>query len=104
MQLDQKKYQVSAGIHNDTEVIWVKFPKDDALIRQFRAAFPNARWSASQKCWYLPDHPVFRKKLALPAKESGKVVLAKIHPVNQQRRKWGDIYGDLSQIPARGNE
>ena len=82
MTLEHEKYQISTGSHRAKEVIWIRFAKDRALINRLKATFPFARWSASQKCWYLPDRPAIRERLGLPEKIAGKGVLAKIHPAN----------------------
>ena len=83
MNLEHNKYQISTGSHRAKDVIWIHFAKDNALIRQLKSAFPAAKWSASQRCWYLPDRPAIREGLGLPERIGGKEVLAKIHPVNR---------------------
>jgi integrase/recombinase XerD len=41
-------------IHREEPRIALRFPFDQALIRMVRA-LPQARWSATHKCWHLPD-------------------------------------------------
>lgn len=75
-------YSFSFGSHRGKEVIWISFPNDRTLINHLRQ-FTKARWSASQKCWYVPDLAHYRLLFQLPQKSIGKNALQKIHPVNQ---------------------
>lgn len=76
-------YQFSFGEHHSKNVIWIKFEKDTLLIKHLRAQFPSAKWSATQKAWYLPDLPTIRAALHLDQKEWGNEILPLISPVNQ---------------------
>ncbi|MDR0801371.1 tyrosine-type recombinase/integrase [Fluviicola sp.] len=83
MSFHPKNYQFSVGEHQDKNVIWVQFPYGECLKNELKEKFPTAKWSASKKCWYLPDVGSIRKEIGLPEKtESGKAVIAKIHSVN----------------------
>lgn len=82
MTFDPHPYRFSFGSHRDREVIWVAFPKDRHLISHLRQ-FTKARWSATKKCWYVPDVLHYRQLFRLPPKSIGKHAIQKIHPVNQ---------------------
>jgi site-specific recombinase XerD len=75
-------FRFSFGNHKDNEVIRIVFPKDTNLIAHLRQ-YTRARWSASQRCWYVPDIPHYRNLFGLPAKSIGKFAMLKIHPVNR---------------------
>ena len=48
-----------------------------------RDKFPVAEWSASKRCWYLPDINAIRNEIGIsPKTEFGKAVVSQIHPVN----------------------
>ena len=76
-------YQFSFGSHRDKNVIWIRFEKDLQRIKDLRAAFPSAKWSNTQKAWYLPDLPGVRKVLQLKEKEIGAGVKLQISAVNR---------------------
>ena len=80
--MDINLYRFEMGQHHHKNVVWIKFNKDFELIKKLREAFPSAKWSASQKAWYLPDLPAVRSALQLPQKEVGADLLALIHPNN----------------------
>lgn len=84
MDFDRNNYQFSVGEHKGKAVIWVQFSYDKEVKDALRRYFPFAKWSATNKMWYLPDNKSIRQKLALQEKTlSGKQILQKIHPVNQ---------------------
>ena len=71
-----------AAIHKSQHVIFIRFdfnPTYNKWVRQL----VGARWSSSQKAWYVPDNPYYRQKFGLKAPLAGKEVLAQISPVNQ---------------------
>ena len=42
------------GKHNNNNVIWVSFPKEDNLILKFKT-LKGAHWSNTEKKWYVRD-------------------------------------------------
>jgi len=83
MPFDSKNYQFSTGEHHDKQVVFVKFPYDQVLISDLKGKFSTAKWSVSQKCWFLPDNPAIRKEVGMELKtEMGKAAISKIHPIN----------------------
>ena len=77
-------YSFQFGKHNDKDVIWIKFPYSSTLINQLKKRFPSAKWSKTQKCWYMIDGTSVREALQLPSKDQSVGYLQKIHPNNQE--------------------
>jgi site-specific recombinase XerD len=71
------------GNHRDKPVIWCKFPKDNQLLLHLKKEFPSAKWSNTQKCWYIFDAIEIRKKLGINLKEPHHKIIHTIHPINQ---------------------
>ena len=85
MSFDPKNYQFSTGEHREEKVVFVRFPFNPTLKNELREKFSNAKWSASKKCWYLPDNKEIRKEVGLePTTEMGKTVHL---PDNKEIRK-----------------
>ena len=76
-----KDFQFSPGSHKDKNVIWIKFRKDDLLIKKVKALV-GSKWSATARCWYVPDKPVYRELFSISAKVD-LYEQADIAPVNQ---------------------
>lgn len=74
-------YDISLGEHAGKEVIWVRFPYEPELVLMLRSN-ARARWSQSQKSWYIPDNQRNRLLCNLKPKNLGKQALSKIDPVN----------------------
>lgn len=76
-------YRYSFGTHKAIEVIWIAFPNDELLKTALRSQLPTARWSASQKSWYIPDRVQARDVLGLPPKlYSGKNLMEHLAAIN----------------------
>ncbi len=56
------------GNHRDKKVIFINFPYDLALVEEVKRLV-GARWSQSNKCWYVPDVVEYRKRFGLQEKE-----------------------------------
>ncbi len=80
-QVDKYKYKL--GEHRDKSVIWIYFPFDVALKAHLKK-YIKAKWSRSEKTWYVLDNEQYRKLFGLPEKVVGKGALAKIKPINQK--------------------
>ena len=88
MSFKTQNYRFTLGEHRNKKVIFVLFPYNASLKDELRQKFPTARWSASKKCWYLPDVNSVRHEIGMkPITESGKAVICQIHPVNQKAFK-----------------
>ena len=81
MDFTDKRYRFSPGSHHGSSVIWIAFEKDHELIAHLRAQ-TKARWSATQKKWYVADRRHYRELFGLPEEITGKAVLAKINLIN----------------------
>lgn len=62
---NSKIIHISAGTHKKCSIIWIKFNMDRAIINRLRTKFKDAKWSRSQKSWYVPDTPKNREILNL---------------------------------------
>ena len=88
MSFNPKNYQFEPGEHRDKNVIFVYFPYNLLLQKELREKFSTAKWSASKKCWYLPNVNTIRNEIGMmPKTEMGKSVMSQIHPVNQNALK-----------------
>lgn len=61
-------YRFSFGKHNNKNVIWVDFPFNHLLKDELKHTFPFAKWSQSQKSWFLPDNDAVRSQLGMDPK------------------------------------
>ena len=75
--------QFLAGTHRTKSVIWCKFAKNDALLKQFKQQFSFCHWSNTHKCWYIADSVELRKQVGLPPKDALLQWLTKVHATNQ---------------------
>jgi integrase/recombinase XerD len=74
------KYET--GSHHDKDVIFIRFEYDTELIAQTKK-LSGARWSRSQKSWYVLDTPSYRIKFGIELKTATKSMLQNIGEVNQ---------------------
>jgi integrase/recombinase XerD len=75
-------FQFEIGTHQGKEVIWIRFEKNLSLINLLKQSV-KAKWSASTKCWYVPDNAHYRLLFQLPPKSIGKEAFSNIHEVNK---------------------
>jgi site-specific recombinase XerD len=88
MPFNPKNYQFLIGSHHNKNVIFIHFSYNSLKLKELREKFPVAKWSASKKCWYLPDVESIRRELGMIAKtEPGNTVFKQIHPINQAALK-----------------
>ena len=80
---NQKKVKIGTTSHKDRRVIFFSFDYDNSLVKRLKTKFPNARWSQSNKFWYIPDTAATRKMLYIAEKTPHKNVFLKISPENQ---------------------
>ena len=81
MDFRDKRYHFEPGEYNGKRVIWIRFEKDNQLISYLRN-HTKARWSASEKSWYITDNRYYRELFGLKPVIAGKEVLRKIHAKN----------------------
>ena len=84
MPFNPQNYKFSAGEHRDKNVIFVHFSFNELLKKELKVRFPNTKYSATKKCWYIPDVESVRKELNLKPKTlPGRNVAEKIAPANR---------------------
>lgn len=81
--MDYSNYQFSFGVHNQKNVIWIHFPNLHQLKLELKSRFPSARWSYTNKAWYLPDLPTVREALQLLPKPIQLKNAHQLSPENQ---------------------
>ena len=79
---DPAVFSGAPGTHRGKDVIWITFPFEQRHVDLLRENIP-ARWSASQKKWYVTDNHVHRQIFGIQPKIVGKEVIAKISVVNR---------------------
>lgn len=79
--MDLSQYQFSFGVHHQKNVIWIRFEYSILLKNNLKSRFPSAKWSPSNKAWYLPDFPSIREQLNLKIKV-GENEISKINRIN----------------------
>lgn len=82
MDFIKENYTCELGTHEEMDVIWIHFPKDQRLVQQLREQV-IAHWSNSQKCWYARDIDKYRLLFGLPPKSIAKEAFLQIDLANQ---------------------
>lgn len=86
-------YTFHLGNHRGKSVIWIRFAYNSTLINTLRKRFPSAKWSQTQKAWYLPDLPSVRQVLNITPRHSFDKLVIKIDPIN--RKAFQSFYDHL---------
>jgi integrase/recombinase XerD len=68
--------------HRNEKVIFCHFEYNPIHLKAFKKAFPSAKWSQSQKAWYVTDTNLYRKRLEIEHREIGYKYESKIHTIN----------------------
>ena len=82
IELNISAYSFELGNHHGKEIIWITFPYDNKLIANLRK-HTKAKWSNSNKKWYVPDNSMYREMFRLEAKYIGTALLSHIHEINR---------------------
>ncbi|TDE17131.1 tyrosine-type recombinase/integrase [Dyadobacter psychrotolerans] len=89
------KYEIA--VHSGKEVIFIRFDYNTELNERARK-LTGAKWSNSQKAWYVADSHHYRQKFGLEPKPlAGKEVMAHISDVNQPALR---LYIETLQLKA----
>jgi len=80
--LDPQIYSCMPKVHRDLKVISIQFAYVHQHVDYLRKRFPSAKWSRSQRFWYLPDLPVVRRELGIAHKPALEKWLVDVHPIN----------------------
>lgn len=75
--------EFSYGIHRNQKVIFCKFPYDPSFLKTFKNNFPSAKWSRTNRAWYMPDTVLCRSRLGLKLPEIGDNWLPRIYEHNK---------------------
>jgi site-specific recombinase XerD len=81
--MDLDNYKFSLGNHRNKKVIWIRFTYSVELKNQLKSEFPSAKFSATQKAWYLPDFPSIKLRLQIDFPNNLPKSFSNIHEVNQ---------------------
>lgn len=81
MDLRDKRFTFEPGEHHGRRVIWIRFEKNDEMIKYLRQ-HTKAWWSSSARAWYVTDNRHSRDLFGMEPNITGKEVLSKIHVVN----------------------
>ena len=88
---DSQLFSFSTGKHKEKKVIWISFPKDRVLINLLKEN-TKAKWSASQKKWYVSDTEFYRNLFGIELNIVGKATLTKISNINLEAfQKFQDM-------------
>lgn len=79
------EFETEAAVHHGKKVIFIRFPYNKKKIEQVKSI--KARWSATQKAWYVTDSANMRELLGMKQGLPGEQVIRNIHPVNQPALK-----------------
>jgi len=77
------EFNFEPAIYKNKSIIWIRFTYDLQLVHTVKQ-FKTAKWSASQKSWYVSDNQSYRELFKLPALPIGARLFDKIHPNNHQ--------------------
>ena len=78
-----ENYTAEPGFHDGKEVIWIDFAYNVKLIKHLKQKV-NARWSATQKKWYVKDSAGHRELFGLEMKFYSNAALCGISDVNRR--------------------
>ena len=73
--------------HKNRKVIFMRFDYEKERIARLKEKFPQAKWSSTQKAWYLPDTDANRQRLGLLPKPCSEKNSLKINEHNQAELK-----------------
>jgi len=76
-----ENYSFTIGQYKEKNVIWIQFPYDQNLINALKEN-THAKWSNSNKKWYVPDNTFYREFFQLEPKFLSRFVREQIHEIN----------------------
>lgn len=82
----KENYTFKEGKHNNKNVIWIKFPYNLQLISNLREN-TTAKWSNSNKMWYVPNNPHYKNLFNLSQKSYSISSLNAVSSINQAALK-----------------
>lgn len=75
-------YKFIIGKHHNNDVIWIDFPYQKQWVDYLKSK-TKARWSSTNKKWYVYDTPYHRNLFGLPAKKPWENLIKQVEPINQ---------------------
>lgn len=81
LSFDPNFFRAQKAIHREKEIILIRFPKDEALLKTLKTV-AKPHWSQTNKSWYVFDTNTNRELFGIERKIVGKEVLLKIHERN----------------------
>ncbi len=87
--------QFEPGTHRQQAVIFIRFENDDKLNAWVRK-LKSAKWSQSQKSWYVADTPEYRQKFKLETEQRQENTVSK----PQVKAKINRDTGNIPQTPG----
>ncbi len=78
----QQHFSYEITTHQQKAVIFIRFDHNSQTNQEVKK-LKGAKWSRSEKTWYVPDNQHYREKFDLQPNRVGKDVLVHIHPENQ---------------------
>lgn len=75
-------FEIKPGLHGKVSVIWISFPYNREKIDKVKAF--QAKWSRTNKCWYVPDNKHFRTLFGIEEQPVGKSVVTRMSEINGQ--------------------
>lgn len=94
-----KSLSFQLGNHRGKEIIWIDFPYDKTTIVVVKNEL-KARWSNTEKKWYVPDTSQYRKLFSLSDKFFSNNTLKEIQPCNHQALT---LFIELLKLKAYSN-
>lgn len=94
--MELQKYSLTFGEHNNSKVIWISFPYDKELIRELKQLLPTAKWSITQKKWYISDCKNHRDLLELP--ETFELSMQQVNQINSANQKAYEKFIEQMQL------
>ena len=76
-------FSIWTGKENRKDVIFIQFDNEKSLFLHLNS-YCSARWSTTEKAWYLPNTRANRNFCQLHPEIAGKRILNKISPINRK--------------------
>ncbi len=93
-----KQILLTYGTHRAQAVVWVECAKDAALTQQLKSQ-AGARWSQSQKCWYIPEKEFHLHEFFEAFRQFGFIDYSGLKGKKPVERERGEKKGKL--IPGK---
>lgn len=82
MDFNMQKLTFRHAEHRNQNVIFCLFLYDLILLKDFRSAFPSAKWSRTNKAWFVPDNSLYRNQLGIQLPDQGARYIDRMFSTN----------------------